>query len=135
MTEALAIVRLLPMSDHGKDVEVLALHRRIAVPERQLNGQRVRFEASDRAFPAALPHRMPMHTLHRMRLLIRPGTVLRRHRDLIARRHATRSRPERGCRPRTVGLASLTHRQMAEAAATPGFDCADFTLADPDGGG
>ncbi|WP_405590251.1 integrase core domain-containing protein [Streptomyces sp. NBC_01190] len=37
-----------------------------------------------------------------MRLLVRPDTVLRWHRDLVARRHAARSRPHRGGRPRTV---------------------------------
>jgi putative transposase len=37
-----------------------------------------------------------------MRLLVPPDTVLRRHRDLVARRHAARSRPHRGGRPRTV---------------------------------
>jgi transposase len=37
-----------------------------------------------------------------MRLLVWPDTVLRWHRDLIARRHAARSRPKRGGRPRTV---------------------------------
>jgi putative transposase len=33
---------------------------------------------------------------------VRPDTVLRWHRDLIARRHAAESRPKRTGRPRTV---------------------------------
>jgi hypothetical protein len=33
---------------------------------------------------------------------VRPDTVLRWHRDLLARRHAARSRPKRPGRPRTV---------------------------------
>ncbi|GAX58236.1 helix-turn-helix domain-containing protein [Streptomyces olivochromogenes] len=37
-----------------------------------------------------------------MRLLVRPGTVLRWHRDLVARRHAAQSRPKRSGRPRNV---------------------------------
>ncbi|WP_327003204.1 helix-turn-helix domain-containing protein [Dactylosporangium sp. NBC_01737] len=37
-----------------------------------------------------------------MRLLVRPDTVLRWHRDLIARRHAAGSRPKRPGRPRTM---------------------------------
>jgi len=37
-----------------------------------------------------------------MRLLVRPDTVLRWHRDLVRRRHAARSRPRRPGRPRTV---------------------------------
>jgi transposase InsO family protein len=40
--------------------------------------------------------------LGRFRLLIRPETVLRWHRDLLACRHAARSRPKRLGRPRTV---------------------------------
>jgi transposase len=37
-----------------------------------------------------------------MRLLVRPVTVLRWHRDLVARRHAAGSRPKRTGWPRTV---------------------------------
>jgi transposase len=33
---------------------------------------------------------------------MRPDTVLRWHRDMVARRHAARSKPKRGVRPRTV---------------------------------
>ncbi len=48
---------------------------------------------------AALLHRFPSDVLGRFRLLIRPDTILRWHRDLLARHHAARSRPGR---PRTV---------------------------------
>jgi hypothetical protein len=54
VTNAFALLRLLPMSDRGKDVEILALCHQIVVLERQLSGRRVRFEAGDRAFLAAL---------------------------------------------------------------------------------
>ncbi|MFD0575021.1 helix-turn-helix domain-containing protein [Dactylosporangium darangshiense] len=37
-----------------------------------------------------------------MRLLVLPDTVLRWHRDLLARRRAAQSRPKRPGRPRTV---------------------------------
>src|SRR4051812_9927879 len=94
--------RLLPMSDREKDVEILALRHRTAVLERHLDGQRVRFDAGDRALPASLLHGVPRQVLRRMRLLVRPDTVPRRHRDLIVCRHAARSRPKRGGRPRTV---------------------------------
>ncbi|WP_073838020.1 hypothetical protein [Micromonospora sp. CB01531] len=50
----------------------------------------------------ALLHRFPWDVLRRPRLLVRPGTALRRHRDLLARRHAARSRPKRPGRPRPV---------------------------------
>ena len=88
MASAFAMLRLLPVSDRDMDVEVLALRHQIAVLERQLNGQRVRFDAGDRAFLAALLQGLPPEVLRRMRLLVRPDTVLRWHRDLVARRHA-----------------------------------------------
>ncbi|WP_231591108.1 helix-turn-helix domain-containing protein [Saccharothrix sp. ST-888] len=117
-TNAFAILRLLPTSDHDKDMEIPALRHQITVLERQLSGQRVRFEASDRAFLPALLHRIPTHALHRMRLLVRPDTILRSHRDLIARHHATRSRPKRGGRPRTVrSVRALVLRLAAENPA------------------
>jgi putative transposase len=102
VTNAFAVLWLLPMGDRDKDLEILALRHQIAVLERQLGGQRVRFEASDRAFLAALLQHLPVQVLRRMRLLVRPDTVLRWHRDLVAGRHAARSRPKRGGRPRTV---------------------------------
>jgi hypothetical protein len=92
------VLRLLPMSNRDKDVEILALRHQITVLERQLGKEKVRFDASDRAFLAALLHRLPRD----VRLLMRPDTVLRWHRDLLARRHAVVSRPKRPGRPRTV---------------------------------
>ncbi|MGW9030954.1 integrase core domain-containing protein [Streptomyces sp. NPDC055722] len=95
-------LRLLPTNEREKTTEILALRHQITVLERQLSGQRVRFQVSDRAYLAALLHQLPTQALRRMRLLVRPDTVLRWHRDLSARRHAAQSRPKRGGRPRTV---------------------------------
>src|SRR6266508_3417918 len=67
------MLRLLPMSDRAKDTEILALL-----------------------------HRLPRAVIRRVRLLVRPETVLRWHRDLIARHHARVSRPNRAGRPPTV---------------------------------
>jgi transposase len=72
------------------------------VLERQLGKQKVRFTPSDRAFLAALLHRLPPEVFRRLRLLVRPDTILRWHRDLISRRHAARSTPKRPGRPPTV---------------------------------
>jgi transposase InsO family protein len=102
VSNVFAALRLLPMSDRDKDVEILALCHQITVLERQLSGQRVRFTAGDRAFLAALLHQLPKDVLRKVRLLVRPDTVLRWHRDLVARRHAAQSRPKLGGRPRTV---------------------------------
>ncbi|MGW7658638.1 helix-turn-helix domain-containing protein, partial [Streptomyces tendae] len=102
VANAFAMLRLLPMSDRDKTVEILALRYQIMVLERQLGKDRVRFTPSDRAFLAALLHRLPVDVLRGVRLLVRPDTVLRWHRDLLARRHAAASRPRRSGRPRTV---------------------------------
>src|SRR5262245_24767728 len=96
------MMRLLPMSDRDKDTEILVLRHQIAVLERQLGGRKIRFTSADRAFLAALLHRLTPEALRRMRLLARPDTVLRWHRDLVRRRHAARSRPKRPGRPPTV---------------------------------
>jgi hypothetical protein len=54
-----AMLRLLPMGDRDRDVGILALRHQIAVLERRLGKQRVRFTPGDRAFLAALLHRLP----------------------------------------------------------------------------
>jgi putative transposase len=66
-------------SDRDKDAEILALRHQVTVLERRLSGTRVRFTAPDRAFLAALLHRLTPGALRRMRmrLLVRPDTVLR----------------------------------------------------------
>ena len=102
VTNGLALLRLLPMSARAKDVEILTLRHQITVLERQLGAAKVRFAPADRAFLAALLHRLPRAVLHQIRLVVRPETVLRWHRDLIAARHARASRPKRVGRPRTV---------------------------------
>ena len=102
VTNVFALLRLLPMSDWDKDAEILALRHQLTVLERQLGNTRPRLSSGDRAFLAALLHRLPVDALRRLRLLARPETVLRWHRDLLARRHVVRSRPERPGRPRTV---------------------------------
>jgi transposase len=102
VTNAFTLLRLLPGGDRDKDIEILSLQHQLAVMQRQLDGQRVRFEPVDRAWLAALLHPLPRPSLRRLRLLVRPDTILRWHRDLIARRHAALSRPRRRGRPRTL---------------------------------
>jgi putative transposase len=77
VTNAFALLRLLPVSDRDKNAEILALRHQITMLERQLGTGRPRFSAADRAFLAALLHRLPRDVLGRFRLLIRPDTVLR----------------------------------------------------------
>jgi transposase InsO family protein len=78
VTNTFAVLRLLPASDRDKDVEILVLRHQVAVLERHLGGRRVRFTGADRALLAALLHRLRPETLCRMRLLVRPDTVLRK---------------------------------------------------------
>lgn len=102
ITNVVALLRLFLGSDRDKDAEILALRHQLAVLQRQLGERRVRFEPADRALLGALLHRLPRPSLHRLRLLVRPDTILRWHRDLLARRHAAASRPRQRGRPRTV---------------------------------
>ena len=113
MTNAFALLRLLPMSDRDKDTAILALRHQITVLERQLGQTRPRFSPGDRAFLAALLHRHPVATLRRLRLLVRPETLLRWHRDLLARRYAARYRPKRPGRPRTIRSIRLLVLRLA----------------------
>jgi putative transposase len=102
VTNTFTVLRLLATSDRDKDTEILLLRHQLAVLERQLGEKKVRFTAPDRAFLAALLHRLKPEVVRRMRLLVRPDTVVRWHRDLVRRRHVARSRPKRPGRPPTV---------------------------------
>ncbi|WP_331763159.1 integrase core domain-containing protein (plasmid) [Streptomyces sp. NBC_01590] len=121
MANAFAMPRLLPMSDRDKDVEILALRHQLSVLEHQLGKEKVRFSPSDRAFLAALLHRLPRDVLRRLRLLVRPDTVLRWHRDLVARRHAAESKPKRPGHPRTVRSIRALVLRLARENPTWGY--------------
>jgi putative transposase len=49
ITNAFALLRLLPGSDHDKDIEILSLRHQLAVLQRQLGGQQIRFQRAERA--------------------------------------------------------------------------------------
>jgi len=121
VTSTFALLRLLPVSDRDKDIEILALRHQITVLERQLGATRPRFSPAGRAFLAALLHRLPRDMPGQIRLLIRPDTVLRWHRDLLARRHAARSRPGRPGRPRTVRSIRQLVLRLAEENPRRGY--------------
>lgn len=127
VTNAFAVLRLLSVSDRDKDTEILVLRHQVAVLERQLGGKKVRLTPADRALLAALLHRLGPRALGRMRLLVRPDTVLRWHRDLVRRRHAARSRPRRRGRPRTVrSVRALVLRLVRE---NPGWGTGGCTVS------
>jgi hypothetical protein len=116
VTNTFAALRLLPMGDRDKDVEILALRHQITVLERQLGADtRARFAPEDRAFLAALVTSLPREILRRLRLVVHPDTVLRWHRDLMKRRHARTCRPKRPGRPPTVrSIRALILRLVRE---------------------
>ena len=108
-------VRLLSVGERDKDAEILALRHQVTILERQLGDRRVRFTAVDRTFLAALLSPLRRQALRRLRLLVRPDTVLRWHRDLLSRRHARASRGARPGRPRTVrSIRALVLRLVSE---------------------
>ncbi|MEU5850691.1 integrase core domain-containing protein [Saccharopolyspora shandongensis] len=121
VTNTFAMLRLLPMSDRDKDIEILALRHQITVLERQLGQARVQFAPADRALLAALLHGLPRNVLRRLRLLVRPDTVLRWHRDLIAGRHAALSKPKRPGRPRTVRSVRALVLRLAKENPSWGY--------------
>ncbi|MET8007577.1 hypothetical protein [Nonomuraea glycinis] len=103
VTNAFAALRLLPMSDRDKDVEILALRHQVMVLERQLDADiRVKFAPEDRLFLAALLTSLPRAVLRRLRLVVRPDTILRWHREIVKQQHARTCRPKRRGRPPTV---------------------------------
>ena len=107
------------MGDRDKDVAILALRHQITVLERQLGADtKARFAPEDRTLLAALLTSLPREALRRLRLLVRPDTVLHRHRDLMRRRHARTCRPKRPGHPPTVhSIRTLISRLVRENPA------------------
>jgi transposase len=121
LTNTFALLRLLPMTDRDKDTEILVLRHQITVLQRQLSDTRVRLSPTDRALLAALLHRLPRQALHRLRLLMRPDTILRWHRDLMRGRHARVSRPNRPGRPRTIRSVRVLVLRLAKENPSWGY--------------
>jgi hypothetical protein len=115
------MIGLIPVSNRAKDIEILALRHQIGVLQRRLGDTRVRFSPADRALLAALAHRLPRQILHRLRLLVRPDTILRWHRDLLGRRHARMSRPKRPGRPRTIRSIRVLVLRLAKENPNWGY--------------
>lgn len=118
LTNTFALLRVIPMSNQDKDIEILALRHQVEVLQRQLGDTRVRFTPADRALLAALMHRFPRQILNRLRLLVRPDTILRRHRDLLRRHHARISRPKHSGRPRTIRSIRMLVLRLAKENPT-----------------
>ncbi|WUH90263.1 integrase core domain-containing protein [Streptomyces sp. NBC_00433] len=118
-TNALALLRLLPMSDHDKDIEILALRHQLLVLQRQVG--KPAFTDSDRAILAGLLHHLPMGKLRRLLLLVRPETFLRWHRNLLKRRHAATCVPKRRGRPPTIRSIRALVLRLAREDSSWGY--------------
>lgn len=109
LTCMIRFLRLLAMSNADKDIEILALRHQLTVLQRRVG--KPRLTPPDRAFLAALLHKIPRPTLRRLPLIVSPDTVLRWHRDLLRRRHARTSRLTRpGRRPTVRSIRTLILR-------------------------
>src|SRR5262245_38510153 len=79
----LELVVLRRRSERKKEIEILLLRRELRVLERQVG--RPQLTRADRALLAALGRMLPRQTWRRS-LFVTPTTLLRWHRELVARR-------------------------------------------------
>ncbi|MFB6780988.1 integrase core domain-containing protein [Streptomyces sp. NPDC056352] len=113
VTHTFTLLRLLPMSERDKDIEILTLRHQLLVLQRQVG--KPAFTDTDRALLAGLLHRLPVNKLRRLLLLVRPDTILRWHRDLLKQRHAVTCAPRwRGRPPAVRSIRSLVLRLARE---------------------
>lgn len=123
VTHTFTLLRLLPMSERDKDIEILTLRHQLLVLQRQVG--KPAFTDTDRALLAGLLHRLPVNKLRRLLLLVRPDTISRWHRDLLKQRHAVTCAPRRRGRPTRSpldpqpGLAPGTREQLLGVPAHP----------------
>jgi transposase InsO family protein len=108
-TKLVRWIVLRTRSDTTKDIEILVLRHQLAVLQRRTPRRRMSW--TDRALIAALARLLPVR--RRLWLLVTPATILRWHRQLIARRWTTRPvRPGRPAIP--AGLRALVLRLAIE---------------------
>ncbi|WP_421106466.1 integrase core domain-containing protein [Streptomyces sp. NEAU-S77] len=119
LSTVFTFVRLMPMSDREKDLEILALRHQVAVLQRTVD--RPQLTWPDRALLAAPLHRLPRARLRQFRLIVSPDTLLRRHRDLLHHRHAKASRPKRRGQPRTVRSIRVLVLRLARENPSWGY--------------
>ena len=113
----LGLVVLRGRDSADKDVELLVLRHEVAVLRRQVN--RPRLEPQDRLLLAALSRLLPQQ-LRRCRI-VTPATLLRWHRELVARRWTYRKRGvSAGGRPPTVAVISVLVLRLARENPTWG---------------
>ena len=102
---SLQLIRLLGRSDTDLAIEVVMLRHEVVVLRRQVH--RPALEPADRAVLAGLARLLPRRRLGRF--FVQPATLLRWHRDLVAKGLDLPSRPSR----------STSYRQPDYCAGTP----------------
>ena len=106
--QVLNLIGLLGRRASSKDIELLVLRHEVAVLRRTTPTPRLNW--ADRAVLAALIRRLPP-VLRRHRL-VTPGTVLRWHRSLVAKKWTYPNKPGRP--PLDPALAALVEQMAAE---------------------
>ena len=93
----MSLLRLSRREDWWKDAEILLLRHQLAVALRERPRAPARQTWPDRAWLALLAGTLPIDRLAGMRLIVTPATILRWHRDLVARKwdYTSRRRPGR----------------------------------------
>jgi hypothetical protein len=81
LCRSMQLLVLLARGEAAKDLEILVLRHQLAVLRRQ--APRPRFQPADRALPAAISRSLPDRA-HWSCFLVRPETLLRWHRRLVA---------------------------------------------------
>jgi transposase InsO family protein len=96
LSRLLELVVLFARGDRAKELEILVLRHELSILRRQAG--RPRFEAHDRLLLAALSRMLPRHSWNAFS--VRPETLLRWHRRMVARRwtypHRRPGRPALG---------------------------------------
>jgi putative transposase len=119
LSSVFTLIRLLPTSATDKDVEILALRHQLTLLQRQVD--RPRLTDPERAFLAALLHRLPRARLRELQLIVSPDTILRWHRDLIRRHHGSISRKRRPGRPTTRRAIQTLVLRLARENSSWGY--------------
>src|SRR5271170_6301849 len=98
VTRVTTWLRLSRREEAWQTAEILILRHQLAVLQRR-QPRRPHLTWADRALLAALLSVIPKARRQGLRLLVTPDTILRRHRDIVRRRWAARSKHGRTGRP------------------------------------